>query len=110
MSHDETTRSYRNFREANDTPAALLKSQAASLFKAADVAHRDGDQVLAHSLYSRAESYDVAATFLMAQEMQKEVTFVALDNDTLDAVISNHRHGDLYDVVDHVVDLLGLED
>ena len=110
MSNDETTRTYLNFRYANDSPAALLRAQAADLYQAANEAERDDEPARAATYRLRANGYSMAATFLMAQEVQTDVTFVALDNDTLDAVISNYEHGDLYDAMGDVADLLGLED
>lgn len=110
MSDDETTKTYRNFRDANDSPTAVLRKQAAALYEAANEAERDDEQARAATYRLRADGYNFAATLLMAREVETGVTFVALDNDTLDAVINNYDLGYLYDVMGDVIDLLGLED
>lgn len=107
--NDEMSKTYMNFRDANDSPTALLRAQSAACFAEADAADVEGDVVRSAQFRERAIGYNTAATFLMAQEIQTGVTFVALDNDTLNAIIDDYNTGSPIDVAHDAIDLLGLD-
>lgn len=110
------TKDYTDYRQANDSPGSLLKAHAATLYAKL----RESSNNLS-GVAQRAEGFSQAAVYLNAQEIQNGVTFVALDNDTLNwllEIVNDYRNEKDLDekfflaesAVRRVVDLLGLED
>lgn len=100
-----------DYLAANDHPNNVLRAHSAALYH--DSADAVGfDRALVEN---RADGYARAATFLMAHEFENDVTFVALDNETLTALVdaykSDREDSDRqFEVFRLVRDLLGLDD
>ena len=115
------TKDHTDFREANDSPVSALRLQAANLMHRSATDPDVNDRRDRKLLFDRGVEYSTAATFLQAQEIQNQVTFVTLDNGTLDwllDVVNDYRNEKDPDeklflaesAVRRVIDLLGLED
>lgn len=87
-----------DYRAANDHPINVLNANAAEAFKISGP----------EAEYGRA--YSTAATRLYGYELENDVTFAALDNETLRALVDAYENEDEWLVKRLVGDLLGLND
>jgi hypothetical protein len=101
-----------DYQALNDHPSNVLRDLATDLYK--EIQGEIGLDRAA--LEARADAFAKGATALRTYELLHGVTFVALDNDTLDALIelyrSNDEDGDLdrvHYVTETVGELLGLD-
>lgn len=114
------TKDYTNFREANDSPGKLLSAKSAELYEKATRLSFE-NPAASETARKRAAEYSTAGTFLFSHEVQNQVTFVALDNGTLDWLLEtvadfrdekdpDEKRYLAESAVRIMVDLLGLED
>lgn len=114
------TKDHTHFRKASDSPGKLLSAKQVELYEKAKGLETDRP-VAAEITRQRAAEYGTAGIFLFSHEVQNQVTFVALDNGTLDwllDVVNDYRNEKDPDeklflaesAVRRVIDLLGLED